>query len=140
MSIYETLLENIENGKGFKIDLKKKSLRIGSKFYVKEREVLTDEDLIDEEGSWERVSELYQQFKYSVPSKTDRNGYFTGLTADELTDSELAFNVSRRYAQAALEGYILLSSLKGVLQWKNDEHWFWQDSTDKECIVLKEWI
>lgn len=139
MSIYETLLERVESGKSFRIDLKKKSLWIGKKNYIKEGEVLVDEDLINEEGSWERVSELYEQFKHSVPHEGDKEGYFVGLTVDELTDGELAFNVSRRYAQAALEGYVLLAGLKGVLQWKKNEHWFWQGD-DKELIVLKEWI
>ena len=140
MCIYEKLLEVAEDGGSYKIDLKRKNLRIGHKQYIKDGEVLVDEDLINEDGSWERVSELYQQFKHSRPRQGEKDGKFKALTMDELTTAELAFNMPRHLARAMLEGYILLCGMKGVLQWENDEYWFWQDQNDLDCIVLKTWI
>ena len=42
--------------------------------------------------------------------------------------------------QCALEAYVLLASLSGLIEWKNEQHWFWQSKLDKELIVLKEWL
>ena len=83
---------------------------------------------------------MYQIFKYSVPHAKEKQSYFKGLSEDELTDGERAFNVSRSVGRAMLEGYILLTSIKGVLRWENDDNWFWQDQNDLDCIVLKTWI
>lgn len=140
MCIYEKLIEVAKDGGKFKIDLNSKSLKIGKTDYIKDGEVLVDEDLINEDGSWERVSELYQIFKYSVPHAKEKQSYFKGLSEDELTDGERAFNVSRSMGRAMLEGYILLTNVKGVLRWENDDNWFWQDENDKDLIVLREWF
>ena len=140
--LYEKLLQKVEEGKSYYVDLKKKSLRIGHKYYIKDGEVLVDEDLIEScEEPWNMVSELYKNYKESVPSQRDKGSkYFKALTSEELNDGQMAFNEKRYLAQARLEGFILLASMKGVLQWENDEHWFWHDQNDKELVVLKEWL
>ena len=40
----------------------------------------------------------------------------------------------------ALEGFILLASLSGLIPWHNPKHFFWQSATDPECIVYRDWV
>ena len=92
---------------------------------------------ITSDNQMEIIEQLYANFKRSVPSaKYNGKSYFKALDVEELTDSDIAFNWDRSYAQAALEGYILL----GGLTWENDNHWFWQSQYDKDLIILKEWV
>ena len=156
MSIYARLLQKADKGKRFKIDLKNKNLWLGTRQVISEGEVLIDEDeLICEhdlanvpdlcfdlkEDPWKVVSKMYEVFKHSVPNKNWKdNGYFRALDADALTVGELAYNLDRKFTQAALEGYILLATLKGWLVWEDDNHWFWQDLNNPECVVLREWV
>ena len=84
---------------------------------------------------------LYNDYKHSVPGKnSNRKSYFKALPVEELTDAELACNGDRDFHQASLEGYILLASLAGWIEWFIDDYWFWQDDNDKELVVLREWI
>lgn len=148
MSIYKTLLESAERGGRFKIDLSKKDLWIGRKQYVKKGEVIDEDELINKDDleidvsdSWEVIKYLYQKYKHSIPnSRWKDKSYFKALTVEELTDAEMAFNDDRNYAQAMLEGYILLAGLSGWIKWPNDEHWFWQSDEDEDLIVMKQWI
>ena len=75
--LYEKLLEKVENGGSYYINFKTKSLRINHKYYIKDGEVLTDEDLIDSyENPWNMVSELYKNYKESVPSQRDKGSRY----------------------------------------------------------------
>lgn len=157
MSIYTELLDAVDNGKKFKVDLVNKSLWIDRKQIIEKGEIVHDEykskDLINEcdlflhfagsplnEGTWSWIEFLYNEYKYSAPSKnSNKKSYFKALPVEELSDSDLAYGSDRDYSQAMLEGYILLGSIVGWIQWKNDNYWFWQGD-DKELIVLKEWI
>lgn len=157
MSIYKTLLDSADDERKFYINLNTKTLKIGRKFYIKEGKIKVDEELIEDtdlcnildyfgeanikDNPYKVISILYQEFKHSVPREhwTDKS-YFKALDADELTLDELAFNFSRHFAQAMLEGYILLASMKGWLKWENEKNWFWQDKDEKELVILKEWI
>lgn len=168
-SIYSKLIEEINKGAWFRCDLKKKSLWIGRKQYVKEG-VCTDENLnfineddllviipmieyeyeddmeelfskITIENSWDIVDGLYNIYRWSVPSaKTKDSGYFKAVESSKLTEEQLAYGVKRNEAKAILEGYVLLASLQGLLTWQNDKHWFWQSKVNRDLIVLKEWI
>lgn len=157
MSIYAELLQKADKGKRFKVDLKNKNLWLGSKQVISEGTVLIDEnELINKddlngvldlcmninEDPWGVIKKLYQLFKHSVPnSKWKDNSYFKALPVEELTDSELAFNIDRKFAAAMLEGYILLGSIIGWITWQEEEHWFWQDNEfDKDLIILRQWI
>lgn len=155
MSIYETLLRQADKGGRYKIDLNKINLCIGRKYYIKEGEVIYDETLIDKddlknildvdidisEDTWNVIKYLYQAYKHSVPTEHWRDkSYFKALPVEELTDDELAFNITRSLGQAMLEGYILLASMLGWIEWQNEEHWFWQAEEDENCIILKQWI
>lgn len=156
MSIYSKLLRKAKEGGSYYINLKTKSLRIGRKDYIKNGEVLVDEDLICNEDfeqfniyvgdalnqSWKNmVWHLYNIFRYSVPSKSYKNkSYFKGVDVEELNLEEMVCGLDRHLAQAMLEGYILLASLKGVMKWEDNDKWFWQYEDGSELIVLREWV
>lgn len=157
MSIYCELLKHARAGGKYKIDLKNKSLKIGKIYYIKNGTVLIDDKLISaedlasdeirydyisaKENPWDLVSQLYQDYKHSIQNSYYKdNSYFKALKYEELTKCELVYNLSRHFAQALLEGYILLASMQGWLKWQNDKHWFWQDKNDKDFIILKEYV
>lgn len=147
MSVYSELLNHAQEGGKYKIDLKNKSLKIGNKNYIKNGEVLIEDELFDSDllmklqDPWNKASELYNQYKHSIPTSHYKdNSYFKALKYEELSSEELAYGLYRNYAQAALEGFILLASIKGLLKWQNDKHWFWQDENDKDFIILKEYV
>lgn len=142
MSIYNDLLDRVEKGAKFNINLVEKTLKIDGKEVVLKGCMIDNNDLdkigITSDNSIEIIEQLYAKYKRSVPS-THHNGskpYFHCDSVEELTDEEIAFNWNRGFAQAALEGYILL----GGLLWTNDEHWFWQSKVFSELVILKEWI
>lgn len=157
MSIYKTLIESVIAGKPFKINLKKKNLVIGRKTFIKEGVIKIDDVLIEnsdfkefniftgdvEHHSWKNMAWLlYDQYYYSVPSKTWRDsGHFKAIDSEQLSLSQMVFGVDRHVAQAMLEGYILLGSLAGWIKWnENEDHWFWQYEDNKNLVVLREWI
>lgn len=148
MSVFTEFLHEVERGKRYRINLKEKTIKING------NELLLTDDLIDvydtvelgltEEISdfWNTVETLYTKYKKSVPSAHSKGNhpYFHAENVEDLTDDELAFNEPRCYMQAALESYVLLSTLNGDVVWQNEEHWFWQSKNDSQLIILKEWI
>lgn len=148
MSIYTDVLDAVRCGKRYRISLKEKTIKINRK------ELLLTDDLIDEYDTvkiglteeisdfWNTVETLYTKYKRSVPGakKLGNESHFHADDVEILTDDELAFNESRCYMQAALEAYVLLSSLNGDVIWQNDNHWFWQSPVEKNLVILKEWI
>lgn len=158
MSIYTDLLDAVENGKKFKVDLVNKSLWIDRRLTIEKGEIVHEQDkskdLIKEcdleshfkcmtlnEYPWDVIEVLYHKYKHSSPKEhSNKKSYFKALPVDELTDGDLAYGYDRNFSQAMLEGYILLSNLNGWLNWEFDDYWFWQNKNDKELVILKEWI
>ena len=154
MSIFMDLLNAVENGNKFKVDLMNKSLWINRKQIIKEgkfvhesnksKELINRDDLNAEpldEDCWGWIEYLYEEYRESTPSKNGNNkSYFKALPVEELTDYQLAYNLDRNYCQACLEGYILLASLIGWLKWNREEHWFYQSLSYNDLIVLRNWV
>ncbi|WP_346961328.1 hypothetical protein [Clostridium sp.] len=153
-SILKILINAVEQGHKVKIDLKQKNLWIGKRQLVVQGRSEEDKPFINKndlsieefnydlgENPWKWIEYLYNTFKHSVPSEhnQEKKTYFKGLSAEELTDNELAFNISRDIGQAMLEGYILCAGLQGWLKWNDDNQWFWQGQ-DKNLVILKDWI
>ncbi len=141
-SIYSELLERVDKGAKFKIDLVQKTLKIDGKEIVLEGNLIEKGELIHmgimPSSPIEILEQLYANYKRSVPS-SHHNGnkpYFKADSIEDLTDDEIAFNWNRNFAQAAIEGYVLL----GGLIWTDDKHWFWQSENYPELVVLSEWI
>ena len=106
-------------------------------------EVCELDGLIDFDGDpYTEIEHLYAQFKRSVPNRHVRlnKGYFKALSSDALTMEELMDNMPRPEARIALEGFILLASVAGLIPWHNPKYFFWQSPTDPECIVYRDWI
>ena len=99
--------------------------------------------LIDFEGDvYSEIERLYVQFKRSIPNRHVKlnKGYFKALSSDSLTMQELMDNMPRPEARMALEGFILLASVAGLVPWHNSKYFFWQSSTDPDCIVYRDWV
>lgn len=141
MSIYNDLLERVSMGAKYKIDLVQKTLKIDGKEVVLEGNLIDETDVNLSFDCWEILEMLYSQYKRSIPSERHLGNrpYFKAVSVEELTDNEIAFNASRNYCQAQLEGFVLLASLSGWFKWKNDKHWFYQGH-DASLVCLKEWI
>lgn len=157
-SIYSDLINAAYDGKKFKVDLINKSLWINKKQIIKEGEIVNEQDkskeFIEEKdyvvsgwvipylgNSWDMIEMLYDDYNHSVPKEnSNKKSYFKALSVNELTDNELAFNISRDFAQACLEGYILLASLQGLLKWKLGSWWFWKSEKYDNLVILKNWV
>ena len=155
-SIYNDLLNAADQGKKFKVDLINKSLWINRRLVIKKGEIYHEEDkskdliipddLANHFGSgiskdpWELLEIISSEFEKSVPGKNETKSYFKAKSVDELTDADLAYNYDRNFAVAMLEGFILLAGLAGILKWQNPKHWFWQSSSNKNFVVLRNYI
>ena len=156
MTIYEELLDLVCSGKRFKIDFKKRNMRVGNKWLIKDGEWDLERELIKFEynnpvdnfiNDWclAKISLLYRNYKYSTPSEKSelrrQKNYFYALPSEKMSDKELITGKDREYARAALEGFILCAILAGWLTW--DEHkmgkWFYRGK-DEDLIILREWI
>ena len=164
MTVYEFLIHAARNYSGMvnggkteeiRIDLTHKSIwsdklcimRNGQLLMQSVRlengEVCELEGIIDFEGdAYGEIERLYAQFKRSVPNRHVKlnKGYFKALSSDSLTMQELMDNMPRPEARMALEGFILLASVKGLIPWHNTKYFFWQSATDPDCIVYRDWI
>ena len=153
LPIYSELLLEVENGAKFKIDLEKRTMKVGNKFLIKKGDYDLNKPLVHPvvrlrfdtlPKVLKHIEDLYKQLKTSAPSErseSKRRTYFKALSADELMDGQLAYNTPREYAQAALEGFILCMILEDILVW-NEElmgKWFYQGD-DKDLILLRTWI
>lgn len=159
-SIYAEFLERLQNYKyKYKIDLNKKILILGKTQYIKNDIFDITKDFIHIDGidsntsqkkcneiCFEIIENLYQKYKYSIPSEKSEkrrdHAYFKALKPDEMTDEQLISGTDREYARAALEAFILCASLERYLTWDDEQmgnHWFYQGK-DKDLIILKKWI
>ena len=141
MGIYRDLLERVERGAKYRIDLVQKTLKIDGKDINLEGNLI-DENDVGNGNPWDILETLYLSYKRSVPSERHNGNkpYFKADSVEDLTDDEIAFNEPRSLSQFALEAYVLFASISGKLKWQNESHWFWQSKHDVELIVLKEWI
>lgn len=142
MNIYDKLIEHVSQGGKFNVNLKTKTLKIGKKYYVKDGEVMCNDDIMEiNNDAWEYMYELYDNFKHSIPSSHYRdNSYFRALKYEDLSTNDMILGDDRNVAQAKLEGFILFATLNGSLKWKWADKWFWQSELDKEFVMLKEWF
>ena len=146
MSIYLELLERVAEGEKFHIDFKKRDMKLGKTYLIKDGEYNAERELIHFDGDLlSEIRELYEDYKISTPSERSegkRRKYFKALSVEELTDEQLVNGTPRELAQAALEGFILCKILDGSFKW--DENilgkWFYQDKENPDLIILKEWV
>lgn len=150
MTIYEELIQRVENGETFYIDFKNRALKVGKGFVIKNdvydrsRELIPypHKDLATILGT---IEALYGNYKYSLPSERSdakRRTYFKALSIDELTDMQMLTGERREVAQARLESFILFMLLDGRFQWDENTlgKWFYQSKTHPDLVILRSWI
>ena len=150
MSIFLKGLERIENGERFHIDFEKRTMKIGQAKVIDNGEYDTTEVLYDAKfdnprALLDKVRGLYIAYKFSLPSERSdkkRKKYFKALPIDELTDEQLIYGVRREVAQYMLEAFILCAIINGDFVWDDEIHgkWFYQDKTEQDLVILKNWI
>ena len=156
ITYYDNLMDWVERGHAFRIDLKTKSMQLlSNEKCIENGDWFPDTALILINGICDEkdktkfcldiIEELYNNYKYSTPTeKSERykqRNYFKALSPDEMTDEELVNGEDRNVARAKLEGFILCASLAGYLTWdeKKMGKWFYQGK-DKDLVILREWI
>lgn len=156
ITYYDNLMDWVERGHAFRIDLKTKSMQLlSNEKCIENGDWFPDADLIHINGICDEkdktkfcldiIEELYHNYKYSTPTekseKYKQRNYFKALSPDEMTDEELVNGEDRNVARAKLEGFILCASLAGYLTWdeKKMGKWFYQGK-DKDLVILREWI
>lgn len=101
-------------------------------------ELTEDMEIVSEEGSFEKLEELYKAFKYSVPepySEYARNN-FIAVDIDALTKEQFESGGKRQTARVALESYVMFSKWN----WGNEKHYYWQSPTEKSLILYRDWV
>lgn len=147
MTIYQEFMQLVDSGESFYIDFETRTMKVGKRFLIKngeydEERTLSCKPTMD---VLQIIEELYQAYKYSLPSERNsekRKKYFKALSADEMTDRQLAIGCKRDVAQARLEGFILCMILGGHLLWNEETmgKWFYQSKNDPDLVILRSWI
>ena len=151
MTIYEELVKRVQEGEPFYINFRNRSLKIGKKFVIADGVYDDSRTLYATSGldmcdilQWiEEV--LYKEYKYSLPSErsdSKRQAYFKALSADKLTDAQMARGKKREVARAQLEGFILCMIVSGAFVWDEEKmgKWFWQGKYDPDLVILRSWV
>jgi hypothetical protein len=150
MTYYEMLIKLAQKDYSkIHIDLKNKTLKVSKQLLIENGNIIQSKVIVADDAyecnelvsDCLDVNELYEQYKYSMPSERDSgNHYFKALAPSLLTDEQLIYGMPRLEARVRLEAYVMLGSLAGLIKWENDNHWFWQSSKDKDFVILKSWM
>lgn len=142
-NVFCDTIEAVRNGAKFSVDFKKRNLKVGNEYVVKNGEYEGNIGL-PQCFSFELLEKYYWQYKHSIPSERSdakRKVYFKALKEKDLEDEDMLYGERREYAQAVLELYVLINIINGGLVWKEEwGKWFWQSSNDKDLVLLREWI
>ena len=152
-SLYETICDIAENAV-FVFDLKEKTMKNGRTTVIDNTKILdtlkleNGEEIIlphtpilserEMKEPFDRVQELYDQYRVSFPSNTKVKSNFIALRSDEMTFEELRKGIPRNLARTKLEAYILLGSIHGIFKWKDETHWFYHG--ERGLILYREWL
>lgn len=144
-NIYQETVRAVEGGARFKVDFQTRSLKVEGKYVIRDgtHEGNLGVPNCSEEEFFSKVEELYNRYKYSIPSErsesTSRH-YFIALPESELSDEDMLYGCRRDKAQIELELYILCQIING-LKWSDAMgRWFWQSKQEKELVILRQWV
>lgn len=147
LTIYDELLERVQNGERFSINFPKRHMKVGKEYLIKDGKcadgrILYGRNPVDIKYE---IEKRYNAYKHSTPSERNDSktrGYFKALSVDELTDAEMVCGENREVTQAELEGYILCAILMNHLKWEclTDRTYYWQSQNDKDLIILRQWV
>ena len=152
MTIYEELIKRVAEGEPFYINFKNRALKIGKEFIVADgvydaaRKLINDAQYdMNMNCLLDCIDVRYHYYKYSLPSERSdsrRRQYFKALSADKLTDKQMAIGGNREIARAQLEGFILCMIVNETFTWNETEmgKWFYQSKRDPDLVILRNWI
>ena len=145
-NIYQETVRAVENGARFKVDIRRRSLKIDGRYVIRDGRYdgWLGVPACTEDEFFLNMEKLYRRYKHSVPS--ERSGgksrlYFRALPEKDLDDGDMLYGERRDKAQAELELYLLCRILDGF-RWNPETmgRWFWQCKADKDLVILREWV
>lgn len=145
-NIYQETIQSVEGGAKFKIDFQSRSLKVGGKYVIQDGRYEGELGVphCSEDEFFANVEELYGRYKHSIPSErsdSKSRQYFIALPEKSLCDEAMLYGQRRDKAQIELELYLLCQLLNGFA-WNSETmgNWFWQSKTDKDLVILKQWV
>lgn len=145
-NIYQSAIRAVENGSNFKVDFQSLSLKIDGKFIIENGKYEGELGVqsCNEDEFIFNIEELFYRYKYSVPSERSESKshqYFIALPERNLSDEAMLYGERRDKAQVELELYILCQIILGF-KWNAEKmgRWFWQSKSDKDLVILRDWV
>ena len=123
-------IKKVEDGEPYRINFEKKEVRLNG--------FLVDIDFETTDNVEEKLLELFENYKYSVPARKSESKYFFGLDESKLSTKQLAENESRYIARAKLELFVL--GLIMNQKWDFGNKWYWQSNKDSKLVLFKKWF
>ena len=139
MDIYK-IFDRVQDGAKFTINLQKRTLRLSGKLVEIENPRTAS---CCPQNFTECLENLYQDYKYSVPSERSdsrRRNYFRALKEKDLTSRDMMYGVPREEARFYIEVFVLCALLCGLKWDESWGKWFWQSAKDKDLVLLREWF
>lgn len=154
MNLFDYVVEQSQQGKKIKVDLKNGTLKVNNSTLVENcilnynklkarniTEILTIEHI---ENPKDKIEELYEEFATSIPSKETAQdeifGYFEANKMKDLSIQDMLNGTNRVQAKAKLETYILYCKMFNLFQFDNKKHYYWKSKKFRKLIILREWI
>lgn len=145
-NIYQEAVQAVRDGAKFRIDFPSRSLKLNGKYIIQNGKYEGELGVpgCSEDEFLTNVEELYRRYKHSVPSERSESKsrrYFMALPERNLSDDAMLYGECRDKAQIELELYILCQIING-LKWDSETMggWFWQGKTDKDLVILRNWV
>lgn len=138
-------IERVSGGAHFEVNFIKRIVKLNRKIVLggKADELSFDDlKLKSVDDFLETVTDLYEEYKYSVPSERSESrsrGYFSALREDELSDEDMMFGKPREVCMCRLELEIISQIFLGF-KWdeKKMGKWFWQGNNG--VVLLRDWF
>lgn len=141
---YDEIINAVENGARFTINFQKRTCRVNGKLVMSEKDKPLPGHYDPLFIILKKIEQLYAAYKHSVPSErseSHRHYYFKALPEKDLTDKDMMYGDGRELARCKLELYLLYMILRDQFHWQDEwGSWFWQSETDKDLIILRDWI
>lgn len=89
-----------------------------------------------------KIEQLYANYYMSVPSakESGRKRNFLCKNVDKMTLEEIESGEPRAKARYALEAFILLAAMSGIIPWYDLLKFYWYSNNCKGLIVYRDWI
>ncbi len=143
------IIDKIAAGSKFYVNFSTRSVRVDGKVVVENGDF--GEDTYEKEGDFSlegtlaTIEELYDEYRYSVPSERSesrRKTYFIALKEKDLDDDDMMYGEQREISRARLETYVLEAISRGWLYWDEEKmgSYYWQSKKHKSLIILRDWV